>query len=493
MKNTNRIWKIVFFAVMLAVLLSLAVAANAESNPCAVRHAGPFSYRNTVNATCTVDGTHEKWCDACNTYITTEPIIAQGHKPPESRANAVKTVLKEATCEEAGEVRYDFYCRVCSQYIRTETDYPAALGHLYGAWQVETPATCEGEGTEVSICARNNAHKQHRNYGPLNHLWDNGTIIKQPDCTNQGIKKYTCQRDSSHTYNEYLDIIPDAHKWNNGAVITPATCSSTGLKRYTCTINSTHIRDEVLPIDSNAHQWGTPRLDPAPDCETPGKRITPCLLNHAHDKIENIPATGHKWDGGKIIVPPTFTTPGTKLYTCENNNNHTYTENLGTLVLSNNTVCAFGPMLRDTNLYPYDTDLWYMFTPFDASKDGKQTYELVASNYYIVGEATLEIKDGFLTIDYKLRDTRNFTITLEFFTVLNKISDITKYEPEDLLDLRLNKNQPINLAEKYGDDTNLVLYFCSRCNYSYSSTYTVLNYNSKAHQDLLKSMLALMD
>ena len=134
-----------------------------------------------------------------------------------------------------------------------------------------------------------------------------------------------------------------------------------------------------------------------------------------------------------------------------------------------------------------------MFTPFDASKDGVQTYELVASNMYIVGNLTLTIRDGYLTVDYKLADTSKFDITLEFFTVLNRINDLTQYEPETLQALRMNKNQPINLAETFGDDTNLVLYFCSRCNYTYSSRYTSLNYNSAVHQRLVNSMLALMD
>ena len=136
-----------------------------------------------------------------------------------------------------------------------------------------------------------------------------------------------------------------------------------------------------------------------------------------------------------------------------------------------------------------------MFTPFDASQDGVQTYELVASNMYIVGSLTLTIKDGNLTVNYKLNDPYKFNVTLEFFTVLNRIGDLTQYEPEDLvrMGLGLKKNQPINLAEKFGDDTNLVLYFCSRCDYTYSAKYESLNYNSTAHKRLLNTMLDLMD
>ena len=77
--------------------------------------------------------------------------------------------------------------------------------------------------------------------------------------------------------------------------------------------------------------------------------------------------------------------------------------------------------------------------------------------------------------------------------MLNRIGDLTKYEPEDLLSMRMSRNQPINLAEKFGDDTSLVLYFCSRCDYTYSAKYQSLAYNSTAHQRLLGTMLYLMD
>ena len=109
----------------------------------------------------------------------------------------------------------------------------------------------------------------------------------------------------------------------------------------------------------------------------------------------------------------------------------------------------------------------------------------------MVGTLTLTIRNGQLTVDYKLTDAKNFDVTLEFFTVLNSINDITKYEPEDLLDLNMTKGQPIDLAETFGEDTNLVLYFCSRCNYTYSSRYGA--FKEASYQSLRRTMLALMD
>ena len=57
----------------------------------------------------------------------------------------------------------------------------------------------------------------------------------------------------------------------------------------------------------------------------------------------------------------------------------------------------------------------------------------------------------------------------------------------------MSVRRPINLQETFGDDRNLVLYFCSRANYTYSNRFKPLDYNSFAHQQLVKKMLEIMD
>ena len=531
MKNRNLICRLLFFAAMVTVVLSLAVCAVAEStDPCpeGYPHKGPFSYRNRVNATCTETGRQDKYCDACGRFVGTEIISAIGHQFEDS-----PKVITPATCLTAGLRQVSSICKVCNYNGGTKDESIPALGHDWGSWNVTTPATCTATGVETRICKRDSSHVETRpiaelghNWGPwtvtkqptceaagentrvcqndsshketspispIGHSWDNGKITKDPDCTNPGVFTYTCKNDSSHTKTEPIAIVSNAHKWDGGKVTKQPNCTEPGVRTYTCLINSDHTKTESIPIDPNAHDWDAGTITKQPTCEQTGTKTYVCRLNSTHTKTETIPATGHKWDQGTITKKPTLTEEGEKKYVCQNDPTHIRIEKLGVLTMTNNTVCAFGPRLRDVNLYPYNTDLWYMFTPFDASKDGVQTYELVASNMYIVGTLTLTIRDGNLLIDYKLADPYKFTVTLEFFTVLNRIGDLTKYEPEDLLSLRMSKNQPINLAEKFGDDTSLVLYFCSRCDYSYSAKYQSLNYNSTAHQRLLGTMLYLMD
>lgn len=457
------------------------VVQNSERTVSMLPH--DFTWTTDVAPQCQVKGREHQVCKVCGAVGEYRDIAALDHDWDSWK------VTTPSTCTEKGQET-----RVCKlNSLHKETRDLAPLGHNWGPWTTTKQPTCEVAGENTRVCQNDPSHKETTPISPIGHNWDSGKVTKDPDCTNPGVFTYTCKNDSSHTKTEPIAIVASAHKWDSGKVTKQPNCTEPGVRTYTCLINSAHTKTETIPIDPNAHDWDAGTVTKQPTCEQTGTKTYVCRLNSAHTKTETLPATGHKWDQGTITKKPTLTEEGEKLYVCQNDPTHTRIEKLGVVSMLNNTVCAFGPRLRDVNLYPYNTDLWYMFTPFDASKDGVQTYELVASNMYIVGSLTLTIRDGNLLIDYKLTDPYKFTVTLEFFTVLNRIGDLTKYEPEDLLSMRMSKNQPINLAETFGDDTSLVLYFCSRCDYTYSAKYLSLNYNSTEHQRLLGTMLYLMD
>ena len=64
----------------------------------------------------------------------------------------------------------------------------------------------------------------------------------------------------------------------------------------------------------------------------------------------------------------------------------------------NNTVCLRGLYLRD--IAPGLTSLWYNIVPIDLTKQGRQTYDLIASNLYFVGKAYVDISGDQLTVSY---------------------------------------------------------------------------------------------
>ena len=452
MKNGRFICKVVLFTAVLALLLSLAAIASADgTNSCGATHQGHYEYRNEQKATCTTNGYHDKYCTDCGAFIGREPIIAIGHQYV-----TVTTRTQNPTCTAKGQDKIVSVCSVCGNEQSTNYQDVNALGHDWGSWTTLKAATCEDKGTERRICNRYGCGAyEDRETNALGHLW--GTPVTTPaTCIAPATTTKICQRDSSHK----------------------------------------DITTSGSPDTANGHVWGDWKASKKPTCTTPGQETRVCKLSSAHTQTRDtsIDPDAHVWDNGTYITKPTTTSGGEIKYVCQLNSAHTKTVKVGPLARGgNNTICAFGPRLRDTNLYPYNTDAWYMFTPFDASQDGVQTFELIATNKYIVGTVTLTIKDGSLKVDYTLKDPGNFKINLEFFTVLNRINDLTDYEPENLMHLAMYKGQFINLQEKFGDDTNLVLYFCSRCNFTYSNKISEMNYESTTHQRLLQNMLALMD
>ncbi len=66
--------------------------------------------------------------------------------------------------------------------------------------------------------------------------------------------------------------------------------------------------------------------------------------------------------------------------------------------LRNNTASSFGLQFREVT--PGMTDLWYMFTPLDLTRQGRQTYELIASNMYVIGEVYVDVYGDTVTITY---------------------------------------------------------------------------------------------
>ena len=421
-------------------------------------------------------------CAVCAGSLA-EEIDAQDHVWDEGQ------MVEPATCS-APEL-WIYHCTLpgCNAVTYKFKGESKPDAHEWGEWIIDKEATCTTDGARHRVCKIVVHHIEKAVIPATGHDWGPWVVTTQPTCEEPGEETSVCRNDPSHVKTQLVPAT--GHDWGDWVITTPPTCTEKGEATSTCKNDPTHTK--TRPVDALGHDWGEWAVTTPPTCTEEGVETRVCKNDPSHTETRPVNPIGHKWDEGKVIKQPTLDEDGEKLYTCENNPAHTKTEILPKLYMRNNTVCAFGPRLRDMDLKPHNTTRWYMFTPFDASEEGIQTYELVASNNVIVGELTLEIKDGAVSVDYTLFDSKNFKITLEFFTILGRIQDISKYEPEELKTLDMEIKTPYNLAENFGEDTNLVLYFCSRCDYTSSPYYKPLAYNSIAHRFLLSTMKALMD
>ncbi len=130
----------------------------------------------------------------------------------------------------------------------------------------------------------------------LGHDWNDGEIITEPTCTENGEKFFTCQHDEVHTCIVEVAIDVNAHAWNNGMVTTNPTCTEKGIKTFTCTHNSAHTRTEDVANDVNAHSWNNGVVTTNPTCTEKGVKTYTCTHNSAHTYTEDVDVLGHAYD-----------------------------------------------------------------------------------------------------------------------------------------------------------------------------------------------------
>lgn len=129
---------------------------------------------------------------------------------------------------------------------------------------------------------------------------------------------------------------------------------------------------------------------------------------------------------------------------------------------ANNTLCAQGLRLRD--IAPELTGNWQMFLPLDLSKDGEQTFSLIASNLYYVGEAKAAVEGGSVTVTYSV--LRGVEVKSEFLAVLPNMAAAGTTDPAGLEAYGFSFGQPIHIENDLDGDTRVVLYIMNVVNYN---------------------------
>jgi len=155
----------------------------------------------------------------------------------------------------------------------------------------------------------------------------------------------------------------------------------------------------------------------------------------------------------------------------------------------NNTVCAFGPQFREISSKL--TKDWYMFTPIDLSKDGTQSYELIGGSMYVIGEVTVTVKDGKVTVDYEYF-SRDIEAGREYFTFFHDFDSITR-EDINRLPKQYSYGKSYSIEEKLGGDTDVILFVCNTATFEKTSGGVYRYYETNEDRvDLREQMLDMI-
>ena len=288
--------------------------------------------------TCTKSGkTEGKHCSVCNAIIVAQTEIpATGHTE--------KTVVgKPATCTETG-LTDGISCSICGTVIKAQEEIPAK-GHteVIDA-RVEPTCTKSGktEGKHCSVC---NEVLVAQEVIPAKGHTEVIDPAVEPTCTEPG------KTEGKHcsVCNEVLvaqtEVLALGHKWNDGEVTQKANCTETGVKTYTCNVCKETKTQEIPATGHNwTSEWSKDETGHWHECQnegctekgdftehaatgiaskqatctetglTDGKKCSQC--GYIIEEQKEIPKIDHNWDEGEITTGATCTEKGERTFTC---------------------------------------------------------------------------------------------------------------------------------------------------------------------------------
>ena len=155
------------------------------------------------------------------------------------------TVLREATCSEAGSIAYT--CALCGYTLEEQTD---TVEHKYGAWSVTIPATCSEYGKRQRKCEECGEIQTETTDMTEHSLVSHDA--KEPSCTESGWEAYqTC---SQCTYSTYQEKEPLGHLFTEYIFNDDSTCTENGTETAQCDrCTETHTR--IQPNSATGHKY----------------------------------------------------------------------------------------------------------------------------------------------------------------------------------------------------------------------------------------------
>lgn len=191
--------------------------------------------KNKKEASCKETGyTGDIYCMDCKTVINSgEEIAKKSH-------NIVDDYAVSATCTKDGRTAGK-HCSTCNTVFEAQETLKA-YGHDYQLVEGSSvDATCTVNGKESDEkCSRCQDVKSGAVIKANGHIWDEGFIVKEANCTTVGEKLFTCSKcDTSKT----VGIPVTDHTYTS--VSAKATLTTSGFKAQKCTVCKNE-KDKVI-------------------------------------------------------------------------------------------------------------------------------------------------------------------------------------------------------------------------------------------------------
>ena len=252
-------------------------------------------------------------------------------------------LTKQPTCTEEGEKIFTCDCG------DTYTEIIPAKGHTE-VIDKAVPATCttdgKTEGSHCSVCGE--VIKAQTVIKATGHKYDDGKITKQPTCTAEGVKTYTClecgdTKTETIKANGHTEVIDKA---------VPATCSTDGKTEGShCYVCGEVIKAQTV-IKATGHNFGSWSTTKAATCTESGTQTRKCA-SCGKTETKTIPAKGHTSSSWIIDKQPAVGVKGSKHKECTVCHARLETATIPALAVTKQSISKASVTLS-TSTYAYD-------------------------------------------------------------------------------------------------------------------------------------------
>ena len=303
---------------------------NCHSSVCGTNHR--YAYLDTVAPTCTSLGYDRYVCAVCGAVEKRNYTNALDH-------GYSGVIVSEASCEHEGKL-----LEICIRCGDVQVTATPKGEHQYRTYKVS--ATCTAPGYTVRECGICGDRHIEDITAPAGHRYV--SYVTAPTCTTGGHTHHIC----SVCGDGYIDSYTEAtgHRWDDGTVIRDATCTEDGIIEYRCVVcDATKLEDYdgdgdpighghthavTLPslslvsnpvisttantVNTTTASGGTGHIYvgsvTAPTCTERGFTTFVCITCGDSYVSDFTAALGHTYK--TVVTPPTCTTLGYTTYTC---------------------------------------------------------------------------------------------------------------------------------------------------------------------------------
>jgi len=239
---------------------------------------------------CTLNG--ENGCDG----VKTEVIPATGHTPEEPKEED----YVPATCVKGAYT--PTRCADCQVKLEIADEENPALGHemVPDAEAAGNKApTCYEAGAAVEKCSRCD-YTEIKEIPTTEHNYDynNGTVTKEPTCTEKGEKSYACLNENCTIPSiEEMDIVPHtevtlADDPMYEPKVTAPTCTEKGFTTRKCKVCNAEYTDTVIEAIGSHNDGGNEHEVQVGNCLIDSYDRYTCTVCNEVVYVTNVPAVG---------------------------------------------------------------------------------------------------------------------------------------------------------------------------------------------------------